>query len=202
MWIIAGIANAVADGGATKNWCTLEPLADGVAGDVDDVALLEEVGEVERLAGLEGVDGGEPELLQVLQRRGAGLAQVSQLRAGELLLAHAVVPDLNGVVPVRGRRLHLRHHVAALPEPDDRHGHRLPRLRVEVGHHPHLGRHHAHPGLVRRAHRHGRPPPPPDAGRRAAPGDDGAASAALREERGHCAADAHGRHGHACFGRD
>jgi hypothetical protein len=70
----------------------LEPLADGVAGDVHEVALPGELGEVELLAGLERVDGGEPELLQVPQRRCAGLAQVPQLRARELLLAHAVVP--------------------------------------------------------------------------------------------------------------
>jgi hypothetical protein len=77
--------------------CTLEPLADGVAGDVHEVALPGELGEVELLAGLERVDGGEPELLQVPQRRCAGLAQVPQLRARELLLAHAVVPVGFGV---------------------------------------------------------------------------------------------------------
>jgi hypothetical protein len=49
--------------------CTLEPLADGVVGDVHEVALLEELGEVELLAWLKCVDGGEPELLQVPQRQ-------------------------------------------------------------------------------------------------------------------------------------
>jgi len=46
----------------------LEPLAVGVAGDVDEVVLLEEVSEVDRLAWFEAVDSSEPKLLQVPQR--------------------------------------------------------------------------------------------------------------------------------------
>ena len=70
MWVTV-VVHGIAIGGV-RDCCTLEPLADGVTGDVDEVALLEELGEVELLAGLERVDGGEPELLQVPQRRRAG----------------------------------------------------------------------------------------------------------------------------------
>lgn len=171
---------------------TLESLSDGFGGDVDEVALLEELVELELLARVEGVDGHQPEFLQVAQRRRASLAEVAQLRAGELVLAHAVVPDLHGVVAVGGRGLHLRHHVAPLPEPDHRHRHRLPVGRVEVGHHPHLGRHHPDARLVgRRPHNRQRRPPP--AYRRR----EGHAATARGEE-AQCAADARGRHGHGC----
>jgi len=46
----------------------LEPLANGVVGDIDEVVLLEKVSEVDRLAGFKAIDGSEPELLQVPQR--------------------------------------------------------------------------------------------------------------------------------------
>ena len=55
MWVTV-VVHGIAIGGV-RDCCTLEPLADGVAGDVDEVALLEELGEVELLAWLERVDG-------------------------------------------------------------------------------------------------------------------------------------------------
>lgn len=139
---------------------TLEAFADGVAGDVDEVALLEEVVEDEGLAGLEAVEGAEAELLEVAHGGGAGLAEVAELGAGELGVADAAVADLDGVVAVGGGGLELGDDVA-LAEADDGDGHRRTALRLEVGHHPQLRAHHPHPRLHaaprRHPHRH-RPP--------------------------------------------
>jgi hypothetical protein len=52
----------------------LEPLLMEFWRDIHEVALLEDLNEVELLAGLKRIDDGQLELLQVLQRRWTGLA--------------------------------------------------------------------------------------------------------------------------------
>jgi hypothetical protein len=54
--------------------CTLEPLLMEFWRDIHKVALLEDLNEVELLAGLKRIDDGQLELLQVLQWRRTGLA--------------------------------------------------------------------------------------------------------------------------------
>ena len=58
---------------------TLESLSYRFCRDVDKVSILEEFVELERLA---GVEGSQPELLQVPQRRRTRLAEVVPLRTG------------------------------------------------------------------------------------------------------------------------
>ena len=58
---------------------TLESLSMDLVEGVDEVFLLEEIVEIERLAGIEGIDAHQPELLQVPKCQRARLTEVAQL---------------------------------------------------------------------------------------------------------------------------
>src|SRR5687768_16126851 len=77
-------------------------LALGLAGDLDLLADLEGV-HGHRVAHRE-LAGVVAELLDRAQRRGVGLLEVAELGLGERLLAHAVEPELDGLVAVEVRR--------------------------------------------------------------------------------------------------
>ena len=133
---------------------TLEPLADGIAGDVDEVTLFENILDDEPLAGLEAVNGLESKLLEVAHGDGAGLLQVAQLGLGELAVTDAAVAHLDSVVAIGSGGLDLGDDIA-LSEADDGDGDDGA-VGLEVGHHAELGPHHADSRL----HAHDRHPPP------------------------------------------
>lgn len=118
----------------------MKSLPDRVAGDVDEVALLEDILDDEPLPRLEAVDGLEAELLEVAHGDGTGLLQVAELGFGELAVADAAVTDLHGVVAVSGRGLDLADDVA-LAESNDGDGDNGS-IGLEVCHHPELSTHH------------------------------------------------------------
>lgn len=113
---------------------TLESLADGVAGDVDEITLLEDFVEDQPLSGLEPLHGLEAELLEVAHGDGPGLVEVAELGLGELAVPDTAVSELHGLVAVGGCGLDLGDDVA-LAESDDGDGDDGA-LGLEVGHHP------------------------------------------------------------------
>ena len=113
---------------------TLESLANGSAGDINEISLLENFIKNEPLSGLESLDGLEAELLEMAHGDGAGLAEVAELGLGELAVPDPSVTDLDGVVAVGGSGLDLGDDVA-LSEGDDSDGDNGA-LGLEVGHHP------------------------------------------------------------------
>lgn len=135
---------------------TLETLADGGAGDINEVTLLEEFIEEEGLVGVEAINGLETELLKVAHGDGTGLLEMTHLGLGEFAVPDPLVANLDGAVTVGGVGLDLGDDVAFL-EADDGDGNNHSVL-LEEAHHPQLGAHHSNPRL--HAHRHHHRPSP------------------------------------------
>src|SRR4051794_21402521 len=97
----AHVVRAVRDGAAAEAVAldrSLEALALRDAGDLDGLALLEDV-DGQLLANLEAL-ALAAELAQVAQRRVARLLQVAELGLRQLALGHVAVAELHGVVAV------------------------------------------------------------------------------------------------------
>ena len=112
----------------------MESLADGSAGDVNDISLLENFVKNEPLSRFESLNRLETELLEMAHGDGAGLVEVAKFGLGELAVPNPSVTDLDGVITVGGSGLDLGDDVA-LSESDDGDGYNGA-LGLEVGHHP------------------------------------------------------------------
>src|SRR5215218_731399 len=98
----AHVVRAVADGAAGEVVAldgSGEALALRDSGDLDRLALLEDVGDLDLRADVE-VGTRVAELDQAAQRRGVGLLEVAELGAREALLADVAVGELDRVVAV------------------------------------------------------------------------------------------------------
>mmetsp|Transcript_23362 Transcript_23362/g.51279 ORF Transcript_23362/g.51279 Transcript_23362/m.51279 type:complete len:219 (+) Transcript_23362:808-1464(+) len=119
---------------------TLEALADGGSGHVDQVSLLEHLRHLQGVTGLVGrhlAGVHQPPLAQVPHGGHAGLLQVSQLGLLDLTLRNNLVASLDCAVSISLLGLHLGHNVALLQSNNS--GGDAQAISSEVGHHACLG---------------------------------------------------------------